>query len=332
MGTSVSTRFSNGIDPKVLDQAAEWLMQLNASHVSDEDRRACARWQQASPEHARAWARAELLMNKLGGLPAELAMPVLDRPAQLDRAGRRKAVAKLAGLLAALPAAWLGWRLFDRQQWSADQRTAIGERREIRLADGTRVILNTASAMDVGYDAQRRLIRLRCGEIMIETATDTAAVRRPFYVETAEGRMEALGTRFSVRQEEGRTQLAVFESAVRIAPRKMPPSGFRIIQAGQKTGFSASAIEAEQISARDDEAWAHGMLLADRMRLAEFAAELGRYRSGVLHCDPAVADLLISGTFPLDDPERVLSMLVSTYPVSAVQRFSGYWVTLIPRA
>lgn len=319
---------STSINPQALDQAADWLMLLNDSAATEADRRACQRWQAAAPDNARAWARAELLMNRLGGLPPELAMPVLDRPARLQR---RHVIAKLAGLLAALPAAWLGWRVVDEQAWTADHRTATGQRRTISLADGSKITLNTATAVDIRYDQQQRLVRLRSGEILIETARDTAAVRRPFYVDTAEGRMEALGTRFSVRQDEGRTQLAVFESAVRIAPRKLSLAQSRIVQAGQKTAFTASRIEDDLPTARSDEAWTHGMLLADKMPLAAFVAELARYRSGVVHCDPVVAGLLVSGTFPLDDPEQTLSMLVSTYPVNAVQRFSGYWVTVVAR-
>jgi transmembrane sensor len=72
------------------------------------------------------------------------------------------------------------------------------------------------------------------------------------------------------------------------------------------------------------------MLLADGMRLGDFSAELGRYLPSLLRCDPAVANLRISGAFPLDHPERILSMLVSTYPVQALRRFGGYWVTLAP--
>jgi len=316
------------IDPNVLEQAAEWLMLLNASNVTDEQRRACRNWQSACPEHARAWARAELLMNKLGGLPPSLAMPVLERPSAI---GRRRAVLKLAGVLAALPAAWLGWRVADQQGWRADHRTATGERRQITLADGSTIFLNTATALDIVYDARQRLVRLRSGEIVVQTARDTTPSARPFYVETAEGRMQALGTRFSVRQDDGRTQLAVLESAVRIEPRKMPARHFQILQAGQKTGFTAFAIEASTESSRSDEAWTGGVLLADKMPLAEFAGELARYRHGFIHCDPAVAGLLVSGTFPLDDPERILGMLVSTYPVRAVTRFNGYWLTLTPR-
>jgi transmembrane sensor len=325
---------SQPLAARVLDEAAEWLMRLHDSAATDADRRACERWRQGHPDHARAWARAELLMNKFGGLPSALAMPSLARPA--NALGRRAAVGRLAALLAAVPAGWLGWQLAGERGWTAEHRTATGERRELRLADGTRLVLNTASAVDVRFDAAQRLVVLHAGEILVATAPDTAAVHRPFRVATGSGTMEALGTRFSVRKEDGATHIAthiathvaVFEGAVRIAPRG---AASRVLSAGQQARFRADAIDAFTPADEAGVAWAQGMLLADGMRLADFAAELSRYRPGALQCDAAVANLRISGAFPLDDTDRVLRMLVSTYPVDAVTRLRGWWVTLVPR-
>ena len=72
------------------------------------------------------------------------------------------------------------------------------------------------------------------------------------------------------------------------------------------------------------------MLMADKMRLADFVAELTRYRRGFLRCDPSIADLRISGAFPISDTDRTLNMLVHTYPVLASSHLRGYWVTLSP--
>ena len=98
---------TTAIAPRVLDEAADWLMQLNDSAVSDADRAAFERWRQSHPTHALAWRRAEQLMQKFGGLPTSLAMPALDRTGRAHRPGRRAAVAKLAALLAVVPASWV---------------------------------------------------------------------------------------------------------------------------------------------------------------------------------------------------------------------------------
>ncbi len=126
-------------------------------------------------------------------------MSALDRPSNPER---RAALGKLALLLAVMPVGWGSWKLAQSQQWTADYRTAVGERREWTLADGSRITLNTNTAVDVLFDSQQRLIRLREGEILVQTATDNSPLARPFLVSTAQGHMQALGTRFIVRQFE----------------------------------------------------------------------------------------------------------------------------------
>lgn len=305
----------------ILEQAAAWLAQLHSGEASDAERAACARWREQHPDHARAWARAETLVNQLGGLPPELARPLLDRPAS---AGRRKALAGAASVLVLLPAGWLGWRMS-----AAAHRTGSGERRDVLLADGTQVTLNTASAIDVRFGASERLVLLREGEILVRTAPDNSGTHRPFRVAGAHGRMEALGTRFSVRMQDSLTTVAVLDGAVRIEPAH---GASLTLRAGQQTSFSASAAAAPTGTV-DAAAWTRGMLLADKMPLAELLAELARYRGGVLRCDPALAALPVSGAYPVGGEQqtaRALAMLAATYPLQVQTRLGGWWTTLAP--
>ncbi len=325
------------LQARVLDEAAEWLMRLHDSGATEADRAACERWRQADPQHALAWERAERLLGKLGGLPAALAMPALDRP-RSHRAQRRAAVARLAALLAVAPAGWLAWQAWyaaDQRGWGADLRTATGERRTEHLADGSRLLLDTASAVDIRFDGALRLLTLRQGAISIETAADTATPHRPFVVDTAHGRLRALGTRFTVRQEGGRAdggpvRLAVTEGAVEVTLRGAAHPAL-VVQAGQQTVLRAGEVTAPQPLQPEATAWTHGMLMADAMPLAAFCAELSRYRPGLLQCAPEVRALRVSGSFPLGDTDRTLTMLASTYPVDVQTRMRGYWITVVAR-
>ena len=299
-------------------------MRLSENDLSDHERAEWERWKISSPERDRAWARAQLLQSKLGGLPPSLAMSALDRPSHPER---RAALGKLALLLAVMPVGWGSWKLAQTQQWTADYRTRVGERRELTLADGSRITLNTDSAIDVRYDRQQRLVHLREGEILVQTAQDPS---RPFLVSTRQGRMQALGTRFTVRELSGRTHLAVLEGAVKVMLAENTQTAPLIVNAGQRTDFSAQTFGTLTATDRNVGAWTRGMLMADKMRLADFVAELTRYRRGFVRYDPAIADLRISGAFPISDPQRTLNMLVQTYPVLVSGHLNGYWVTLSP--
>ena len=324
----MSTRPSDAqIDPRILEEAAEWLMRLSESDFNETQRAEWECWRVSSPERHRAWARAQLLQSKLGGLPPSLAMSALDRPSNPER---RTALAKLATILAVLPTGWGSWKLLESQQWTADYRTAVGQRREMTLADGSHITLNTDTAIDVLFDANQRLINLREGEILVQTVPDVLPQARPFLVSTRQGRMQALGTRFTVRQWQTRTHLAVLDGAVRVELPRDSHVAPLIVNAGQRTDFSAQAFGRLNPVDSAVSAWAQGMLMADNVRLADFLAELARYRKGFVRCDPAIADLRISGAFPISDTQRTLNMLVQTYPVIATGHLSGYWVTLSP--
>jgi transmembrane sensor len=326
---------SGAIDKDVALQAAQWFFLMQSGEATPAERTHWTRWREADPSHEAAWQRAERVSRKFGMLPGGLAMPALGRTARTARADRRTAVKALAVLLTAAPASWLAWRASPAREWLADHRTATGERREVRLPDGTRIQLNTATAVDVAYDNALRLVRLRAGEILVDTAPDSVAsadpAYRPFVVETAQGRLRALGTRFVVRQyEDRRSHVAVLEGAVEVRPDDARGSAVAplVLRAGEQAGFSASAVdEVVPVGAEADD-WSRGVLRAKNMRLHDFLAELGRYRPGVLRCDPAVAGLRVSGVFQLNDTGPVLDSLPQALPVDVLFR-TRYWVTVV---
>jgi len=158
------------------------------------------------------------------------------------------------------------------------------------------------------FSAEQRLITLGEGEIFILTGADTGGPqgRRPFYVQTAEARLEAIGTAFNVRQEPGCTRLSVEEGAVAVhlASGRGP-----LITAGNECLIRAGRVEQLQGSVVQASAWTRGTVVARQMRLQQLVEELGRYRTGWLLCDGAVADLRISGVFQLEDIDRALAGL-----------------------
>ena len=315
------------LDHQALEEAADWLIRMSESELSDTERAEWECWKVSTPERSRAWSRAQLLQTKLGGLPPSLAMSALDRPSSPER---RAALGKLAMILAILPAGWGSWKLAESQQWSADYHTAVGQQRELTLADGSKITLNTDTAIDVLFDANQRLIHLREGEILVQTAPDISPMARPFLVSTRQGRMQALGTQFTVRELQPRTHLVVLKGAVKVELAENRQSTPLIVNAGQRTDFSSHTFGQLSVADRYVGAWTQGMLMADKMRLADFVAELTRYRRGFVRLDPALADLRISGAYPISDSQRTLNMLAQTYPILVSGHLNGYWVMLSP--
>lgn len=313
------------IDPLILGEAADWMVQLQSGSATDEDHRAIAQWQGRSAQHAQAWQRAQAILGDFNSVPSAIAGDTLKRIGRKKSLGRRQA---LGLLLLAGPATWLALQQKPWQSWAADQRTAIGEQRNLTLPDGTRLLINTASSLNIGFTDQVRRIELLQGEVMITTAKDPAPSHRPFIVQTRHGTARALGTHFSVRVGEHSSRVAVIEGAVEMLPTHADRG--LILKAGEQSAFgndSVAAVGPLDVSAMT---WENGMLLAQHMRLADLLDELGRYRAGVLRCHPGVAGLTVSGAFPLRDTDASLRLLQETLPVT-VSRLTGYWVTVEPR-
>lgn len=311
----------------VARQAVEWLLRLQEGGPAEADREAWLRWRRADPLHEQAWQRIEGVNARLRGSNAPLASAVAQAKLDVETAdsGRRRSLRRLSVLL--LGGGGAAWLLHGQGAWPlllADHRTAVGEQRTLTLPDGATLVLNTATAVDVRYtDSERRLV-LHRGEIYLGTAPDSAPRARPFRVETAQGRVTPLGTRFSVRRHEAASEVAVFEGAVEIRPREAAAAALRL-GAGQRARFSADAAGAPQAAEPTATAWTRGTLVAMSMRLDDFLAELARYSTDTLACDPAVAGLRVSGSYPTADLDRVLQTLPRVLPVElkVTPRFWG---------
>lgn len=317
------------IAPDIAHAAVEWLVTLQGDDVDDDTRAAWRRWLARHPDHARAWAHIEAVNTRLRGVASPLATAVARAALTPPRsAGRRHAIRALATLFAGGGAAWMLRDHAPLQGWLADAHTGVGERRDLTLADGTQVRLNTDTTIDIHLTATERRITLRRGEIFIVTARDRATVPRPFVVATRDGTLQPLGTRFAVRQMDEAGWISVVEGAVAVRPRAN--AGFtRVVAAGQQLRFTANDIDAPRPLADADTAWIDGMLVAADMRLADFLAEVDRYRPGHLRCDPAVAALRVSGTFPLADTDRILDALRTALPVR-IHFVTRFWTTVLP--
>lgn len=309
------------IDRNIARQAARWYVCLQGPRVSESQVRDCERWRAADPEHERAWQLAEGFNQRLGLIPPQLGVDTLERS---HAATRRQALKLLTLLLTAAPAAFLCHRSQSWQQLNADVRSGVGEQRQMTLPDGTQLHLNTDSAVDVAFDGMSRRVRLVAGEVLIITAKDLAG--RPFIVETVQGEIEPIGTRFLVRQWPEDSQVAVLEGAVRLRPRAGEP---QLLSAGEQARFNARQVGGFQSLDVRLADWTRGVIKAERMSLASFAAELGRYRHGLLRCDPEVAQLQVSGAFQLRDTDQALHALTQVLPVEIRYR-TRYWVTIAP--
>ncbi len=334
MLTTVSARSRDDfpVSDRVLDEAIAWQVLLDSGDASDEHHADLIRWLEADGDHARAWRQLGLLDHGLHDLPRDAAAPLRDTLMTPRRRRTRKAAAGLLSLALLIAVAAGG---LDRHQpltgLLADHRTGTGEQRTVVLPDGTVVVLNTRSAIDLAFDADRRAIVLRQGEIHVRSAPASAAEPRPLMVLTPQGSLRALGTRFIVRHEAERTTLTVTESAVMARPAACDPApaqacpAERRVSAGHGVWLHVDAVGEPTPVRPDADAWIDGMLVVENTALGEVVAELARHRAAPLTIAADAAELRVTGTVPLADTERALTALTHALPVRLVKR-GGVWL------
>ena len=294
---------SPGRDP-LADEAAAWLLRLREQPGDAARRKEFDAWIARSDRHAEAWRAARLMWRTAGTLgPAQ---PV---PANGNKAFRRwgAAAAALAACLAivVLPTLQLYWR--------ADYLTATGTTRMLDLADGSRVHLDSASALAVDFSDSRRGTSLLSGQAFFEVATNRD---RPFVVRAGEVEVMVTGTAFDVRLEPAEIVVEVQSGSVRVDYPDQRGTAEALLSPGQRLTVARNASGAKMtgVAASQVASWRRGRLLIEGATVEQLVEEIRRYRSGlIVLTDDALARRQVTGVFDLRDPVRALRTVVEPH-------------------
>ncbi|MGF6593633.1 FecR domain-containing protein [Pseudomonas sp. 2835] len=313
-------------NPRTTRKAAQWLTETMEGALSCEQQRALEQWRAAHPDNERAWLHIEALRRRMAGLEPHAGYQSLSQGSA--GSSRRQALKTLALLGLFGCAGQLAFRNFWQPRARLSYSNGASAPQHISLEDGSQLTLDAGTEVAVLFDSQQRRLQLQSGRLLISSGHPSNAIDRPLSVHTPHGLVRALGTRFCVELQAGRTQVDLFEGAVEVQAQQSPANTLRLAP-GQRTRFTLARIEPASAN-QAEPAWSNGLLVADNLRLDAFVDQLSRYRPGLLRCSDELAALRISGVYPLADTDAVLDALPLSLPVQ-VQRRSRYWVTLSRR-
>lgn len=330
---------------RIEQEAAEWLVKLDNGPLSDEEAAQLSLWLERSGEHRRTIVELCSLWDDMDIMSELSELFPLAGKTESGKARARRPFSPILGASLAAAATVILVVVFVFQQqagFGLDRQagitgaenvyqTSVGEQREIALADGSVVKLNTDSLVSTDYSDERRELHLIRGEAHFMVAHDRS---RPFLVHAGGGVVRAVGTAFSVRLKGADVEVTVTEGRVEIASAidtdgmlaatmddSIPGKYVTTLDAGQTVNYddseihSVNTINPEIISRKLS--WQHGMLVFKGETLEQVVAEISRYTdTSIVISDPDLRDIRIGGYFKTGEVEALLTVLKDNFSVS----------------
>ncbi|MBV7485763.1 FecR domain-containing protein [Bordetella sp. BOR01] len=319
---------SSSQTPPLADQVIDWLLLLRSGRATQHDYAEFLAWRDANPQHNNAWQQ---LTGTLGGAtfgrlgdsyPAGYDSDLPPLELQPVSHARRRFLGG-AALLAAggMSAAYVGNMFFPLGSLASDAATGTGERRRYMLSDGSELLLDARSRIDLNYTANTRKLKLLAGAVTVAASTDD---KRPFTVETAEGTIRSGGSRYMVRQQPHRTLVVAHDDPITI---ETLAGAHDTLRPGLGVRFDAVRVGVPRAELAAQSAWEDGLIDARGQPLGEIVQALRPYYSGSLRVSMAAGGLPVFGEYPLDDVNATLRTLEGDMPID-VRRFTPWFVTI----
>jgi len=317
----------HGSAQAINEAAAQWVARIDSRRLDRDAKSELQQWLDCDDRHRGALFRALAVWQTLGNTTAldpdlwkalhamraesnDFGEPGADEApaeqvASSSKIGRRHLL-WLGGTIAAslLSVAFIPLARGSKGYGShRNIKTRLGETAKVPLQDGSMVVVNTTSRLEVAQSADVRSVRLEKGEAWFQVAKDAD---RPFIVSAGDVRVRAVGTAFSVRRREDGANVQVTEGTVEVWTEEQSEKR-ALVSAGIRTFVSeeagAQVLVEDAADIERQLAWREGALKFQGNTIREAVAEFNRYNATKLEVDPALADEKIVGRFSTREPD-----------------------------
>jgi transmembrane sensor len=338
-------------------EAVDWHVKVASGAMSRAEQERFTVWLRQEPANADAYARLAAMWDNMGALANS--RTVQDGLRDARRFGTRGAVnpaallrkawnvngapVALAAMVLVVVAAAIVFA-FGVSPFGAEiYRTGVGQQREITLADGSVVMLNTATVIDVDYSAAERRVTLLDGQANFDVAHDPD---RAFVVYAGDALVRAIGTEFEIYKSEDVVTVTLLEGRIEVASAALlsreekkldlgvsaPPPERAELAPGEQVAIAAAGALSPVVNVDIGRfaAWREGKVNFRNTPLSEAVAEMNRYSTvKITLADADLAGLRVSGVFRIGDgSDRFVGALQSLFDVRVEKRARGEIVIL----
>ncbi len=315
-------------------EAVAWFTRMNG-RPSRADKQSFLAWQHLHPGNEAAFRVINALWSSSIAPGAEIAREEASSLAGHlsrieERRKRRQSSSKaLIGTLAIMALLGGSWIWLEKpsiwQDLNADYVSARGERRQIVLNDGSTVLLDADTAIDVHLDDAVRQIRLLRGTAYFEVKPSNI----PFIVEAAHGRSKVLGTAFDVALKDAGVEVTLEHGSLRV---EVPNASEQVVlKPGEAVGYNDKGLSTpHNVEIGDALSWHEGRFVFNNTTLKDVLQKIERYREGrIIVVGSDLGARRISGSFSLDDTNAALSSLQTSVGFT-MRKLSEHLVVIGP--
>lgn len=240
-------------------------------------------------------------------------------PVPPSRPARSKP-ARSAGIVLAVALAFAALAWWNPVYKTEQFATAIGERRTVLLGDGSQLLLDSGTRVDVRWRLRSREAGLHAGQVLFDVSS---ALYRPFVVSAGPAQVEVLGTLFNVRRlDDDKVRVTLARGRVQVAAAGHAPVSLRPGQQVDAIGGQLQPVAKADVARAM--AWKEDRIVFEQTPLDEAVSLLRHYRKAAIRLDdPSLAALKLNGVFDAHNVDRLLELLPSILPVAVQQQADG---------
>lgn len=314
----------------ILDQATEWVVELNSGELSEARTEMLHAWLKESPLHESSLIKVSDIWDETNTLVAET--KAVSRPSR-NTWSFSTGMAATAVVFVTI----IGVLLTNGMNLSGDvqkplvviHETLIGEFKTITLADSSRVILNTNSRISVAFNqrSEVRRIHLLQGEAYFDVAKDPL---RPFIVNVDKREVRAVGTAFNIKSNTSYIEVLVKEGIVDFvdlsgavesnkSPDRLTAGQILEVENGSK---ALSLLQPEKIDKRLS--WQTGRVVFEGDKLKDVISEVSRYtKTQFIFSDEKTESISVGGSFRIGNVTELLDSMKEGFDVDVEERSDG---------
>ncbi len=311
-------------DDSVDEQAATWFIRLRADNVGRNDKAAFIQWLEQDDKHRTAFYETCLMWDD-----TDLLKGLIDS-AKKHGIAPRKPTKRFINLRIALAlAACLVLAVSLGQQFylmlNADYSSAVGERLNVRLSDGSTAMLNTDSAVAIKMENGRRVVELLKGEAYFDVKPDPG---RPFIVQASQSTTRVLGTRFFVHRHHDNAQVKVLSGRVEVSDNRSRNRPALLRDGDEVTITDTVLGEPHKLDSTLSTSWIKGYLDYENETLEAVVKHIDRNHNGmILFKDDSLRNLKLNGRLKIRDSGEMLKVLQKTLSIKIT--YLTDWIVII---